>query len=173
MRSSTPISGIGLGALLVVGGTPSVVGAAGGLNLFPDPAHVLLNLAIFLALVWPTKRFLLDPLLGVLEARGQRTLGALERAEALLREAAETRERFEAELAGVHAEAEARRAEILGEGETQAREVLQAARDAGARSVEAVRETLASELVQARQTLRADASGLANEAAARILGRAL
>ena len=173
LRSVTPVCGIGLGALVIVGGTPSLVGAASGLNLFPDPAHVLLNLAIFLALVWPTKRLLLAPLLRVLEARAQRTVGTLERAEALLREAAKTRERFESRLAGVHAEAEARRSEILGEGEAQAREALQAARDEAARSIGAVREAISSELVQARQALRADAAALANEVAARILGRAL
>ena len=154
-------------------GLPSVGLAAADLNLFPNPLHVLLNLAIFLALVWPTKRFLLDPLLGLLEARERKTVGALAEAESLLREAAESRERFEAQLAGVHARAEARRAEILGEGETEARELIQAARDDAANTVEQIQGTIRSELVDARRSLRTDAASLANEAAGRILGRAL
>lgn len=162
-----------MATLVGVAGAPSLAEAASELNLFPDPRHVLLNLAIFLALVWPTKRFLLDPLLGVLEARAERTAGALEQAEGLLREAAETRKGFETRLAGAHAEAEARRTELLAEGEAQAREAVQAARDDAARSVEAVRETVSTELTEARRSLREDAATLASEAAGRILGRAL
>ena len=146
---------------------------ASELNLIPDASVVATNIALFLLLIYPVNRLLVQPLLRVLDEREARTSGALEQSRRLVDEARASRVDLEIRLSEARTRSQARRSAILSAGEIEERAVLDAARDAGSEIVESVRQSVRSELVEARRSLQADARELAREAATRILGRAL
>lgn len=153
-------------------GSPVAVEAA-ELNLIPDAAVVASNVALFLLLIYPVNRLLVQPLLRVLDERAARTSGALAQSQKLGDEARSQRVDLEARIAQARSQAQARRSAVLADGEVQERAVLEAARDEAAGMVETVRASVQSELSEARRALQSDARALAREAATRILGRAL
>ena len=136
-----------------------------------DPKIFLLNFVVLLLLIYPVNKFLLQPLVGVLQAREKATSGAQERATELAAEASRAREELEARLSSARGDGQSRRAAMLAEAEESARGVVTEARDAANREIESVRSGIADELRQARETLKSDAESLAREAAGRILGR--
>ena len=150
---------------------PSLAFAAGDFKILPDVPHMLVNLAIFAALIWPVNRLLIQPLLGVIETREERTVGALQQAAAFGDEASGARRELEGELREARSAAAAARAEVLAEAESQEQSLIAAAREAAAETVREVRDAVAQELGGARESLRADAGELAQVAAAKILGR--
>jgi F-type H+-transporting ATPase subunit b len=157
--------------LLLAGPTPAF--AAEGLNLFPRPDVLLLNLVVFAALIYPIDRLLVRPLVRVLAERESRTAGALERTDEVVTEANRIREQLESKLREARARAAEQRAAVLARGEEEERGILDRAREEAGRSLDQVRQGVGAELEAARQALTADASELAREAAARILGRSL
>lgn len=146
---------------------------AADLNLIPDVAVVATNVALFLLLIYPVNRLLVQPLLRVLDERAARTSGALAQSQQLGDDARAARVELEARQNDARARAQAQRATILGEGEVQERAVLEAARDEATQTIEGVRRSIEGELAEARRGLQTDARALAREAATRILGRAL
>lgn len=163
-------------ALWLLGGAaaiwPSTAGAA-ELNLFPDPLQVAINVALFIVLIYPVSRFLLRPLVTLIEERERRTTGVLSRVDTLLGEAAQLRETFEARMAEARARAGAQRAAVAQETEAEERRLLTEAREEAARSLEAARTSIEAEVATAREELRAEAEAIAREIASRIVGRAL
>jgi len=147
--------------------------AAAGLNLFPELEYVALNVVVFLLLVWPTNRFVIQPLLGVLRAREDRTDGALARAEEQVGETARLSDDVRARLRAARDRAQGRRAEIAAAGEGEVGQVLAQAREEGARTIASVRDGIAEELAAARTMLETETRALASDAAAKILGRSL
>jgi F-type H+-transporting ATPase subunit b len=152
-------------------GGPSTASAAEGLNLFPDPIQVAVNVAVFLLLIYPTTRFLLRPLVRVLEERERRTAGALDRVEAMLGEAAHLRQTLETRLDEARERAGAQRTARLQQTESEERQILTEARDGAAQTLEAARTSIASEVAAAREELRSEADALAREIASRVVGR--
>jgi F-type H+-transporting ATPase subunit b len=146
---------------------------ASELNLIPDAGVVATNVALFLLLIYPVNRLLVQPLLRVLDERDARTSGALEQSRKLGDEARVTGVDLESRLSESRARAQSQRSAILSDGEIQERAVLDAAREEASGIVEEVRQSVRSELVEARKALQTDARELAREAATRILGRAL
>jgi len=146
---------------------------ASELNLIPDAAVVATNVALFLLLIYPVNRILVQPLLRVLDEREARTAGALAQSRQLGEAARATRVDLEARLSEARARAQARRSAVLGEGELEERAVLEAAREAASAVVDSVRQSVETQLAEARKDLQTDARSLAREAATRILGRAL
>ena len=163
------IIGVMFGALAV----PRLAGAASALNLNPELWITAMNVIIFGALIYPTNRFLLQPLLKVLRERIEAVEGTAGRASEIREEALARRSNLEERLAQARAEALAQRVRILGETEVEEKSLIDAARATAAVSVAELRETLAGELESARSALESDARALAQEAAAKILGRAL
>jgi F-type H+-transporting ATPase subunit b len=161
-----------LGAVVWIGAAAPAQ-AAEALNLFPDPLKVLINVVVFLLLIYPTSRFLLRPLVRTLEERERRTEGALRSMDALLGESAQLRETLEARLDEARERAQAQRAAVLQEGEEEERGELTQAREQAAQKLEEARAEMAVELDAARQTLRAEAESLARELASKVLGRSL
>ena len=149
------------------------VARAAGLNLFPDLRITAVNVIIFLALVYPTNRLVLQPVLKVLRERVAAVEGPAERASEIRGEAAARRGELDARLAAARAEGQSRRAAIMAEAETEEKELTDAARRDGAAIIDEVRGALAEELASARTALEGEARALAQEAAAKILGRAL
>jgi F-type H+-transporting ATPase subunit b len=152
---------------------PSNAGAAESLNLFPDPVKVAIHVVVFLALVYPTSRFLLGPLVRTFEERERLTTGALSQMDELLGEAAQLRQTLEARLEEARERAQAQRLAVLQEAEEEERQELVAAREDAARTLEQARLSIQEEVETARQTLRTDAESLARELASKVMGRAL
>lgn len=146
---------------------------AAGLNLAPEMKLVALNVLLFVLLIYPVNRLLVQPLLRVLEERERRTSGAESEVEQLGADARAARATLDAGLLEARGHAQARRAAILAAGETEERALLDAARNDAVRNVEAVRDAVQSELDAARSALESDTRALAREAATRILGRSL
>jgi F-type H+-transporting ATPase subunit b len=147
--------------------------AGGGINLNPDWGVVARNILVFLLLVIPVNKLLLQPLLEVLRAREERTEGATERAGEIRDEAASVESELASQIADARARAQGRRGEILAEAQVHERGVVADAQSRAATQIDAVRAGIAEELDSARQSLRAEARELAREAAASILGRAI
>ena len=152
---------------------PTTARAAEALNLIPDPAHGLVNVVVFLLLIYPVTRVLLRPLVRTLEERERRTEGALGRVDALLEEAGRLRESVESRLAAAHEEARGGRGEIIQRAEEEESRKLGAAREEAARTLEQARESIAGDVEAARESLRAEADALAQELASKVLGRPL
>jgi len=146
---------------------------AAGLNLEPNFPLVALNVVVFLLLVYPTNRFVLGPLVRVLEERERRTAGAREEAARTLEGSAELQRDLDARMRAARERARARHAEIAAAAQEEIRRVLAEARDGANAELELVRSGVAGQLESARATLRTDASALAREIAAKLLGRAL
>ena len=146
---------------------------AADLNLIPQAEVVAANVALFLLLIYPVNRLLVQPLLRVLDERDSRTSGALAQSHKLADEARAARTELEARVAEARGRAQARRAAILADTEAQERALLDAARNDAMQNVESVRNAVQSELDAARAALESDTRALAREAASRILGRAL
>ncbi len=169
---SGPSPRLSTSAVLVALALP-VSANASELNLIPDAGVVATNVALFLLLIYPVNRLLVQPLLRVLDERAARTAGALEQSRRLADDARATRTDLEARLTEARARGQARRAAILSDGEVQERALLEAAREEASGIVETVRQAVQSELIEARAALQTDSRALAREAATRILGRAL
>jgi F-type H+-transporting ATPase subunit b len=128
---------------------------------------------IFAVFAWVVNRLLFTPLVRILTEREARTRGDEQRAAELRSEAAQAVERLDAQLREARIQAQRTRAGLLAEAEAEERRVLDLARGEAARASAAVRSSVASELETARAALGAQATGLAREAAAQILGRPL
>lgn len=146
---------------------------AAELNLFPDWGVVAVNVVVFLALIYPTHRYVLRPLVDVLHRREERTSGSLEAAAEAEGEAAELEQRLEVGLIEARQRAQARRNELGAEAQRREREIIDGARSDARETIERMRGELEQQLESARGALRADAEALAGEAAERILGRPL
>ncbi|MFI5314273.1 MAG: ATP synthase F0 subunit B [Myxococcota bacterium] len=145
--------------------------SAADLNLIPHWPYVATNVVVFGLLIYPVNRLLIAPLLRLAEERERRTAGALDEASRLDGEASAFGSQLEARLVEARKRAQARRAAIMADAESQERALLEAASADAARSFDSVRASIADDLASARLTLETDARSLADEAAARLLGR--
>jgi F-type H+-transporting ATPase subunit b len=150
------------------------VASEGGLVLLPDLTGKLpILIVLFALLVYPVNAILFKPILQVLDAREDRTAGTRSRAEKIMSNADETLAKYESVVREVRVEAEqARKREAAAAREENAT-VVDTARAEAERQLERAGTELEEALVQSRQTLRAGAQSLADEAASRVLGRAL
>ena len=146
----------------------------GDLVLLPDLTGKLpILIVLFALLMVPVNAILFKPIFQVLDAREERTTGTRKRAEKIMHDAEEALADYERAVREVRAEAEqARKREAAAAREENAT-LIDAARAEAERHLERAGTELAAALEESRQTLRADAQGLADEAASRVLGRAL
>jgi len=152
---------------------PDLCLAAEGLTLFPKLEPFVINLVTFLVLIYPIKRWLLEPLSNVLAERELKTSGAAEQSSQLQQQAAALAADIDARLRDARAASQRARAAVLAEAEAQERQILDEARGEAARKISALRESIQQEVASAREGLRAQGSMLAQAAASRILGRSL
>jgi F-type H+-transporting ATPase subunit b len=136
-------------------------------------ATILLQLALFLVLMVLLSQFLFQPLLRLFDARERRIDGAQE-------EAKQYRENADQKAAIIeervqHARQEAR--ETLNEFKVRAKgredEIIGAAREVSQTRLNDARQTLEQQMEQAKTKLNDDAMTLAEDMAAKALGRAL
>ncbi len=146
----------------------------GDLVLLPDFTGKLpILILLFALLVVPVNAILFKPIFQVLDAREERTTGTCKRAEKIMNDAEKTLANYERAVREVRADAEQARKREAAAARQENRTVVDAARADAERHFERARTELAAALEQSRQTLRADAQSLADEAASRVLGRAL
>ncbi len=152
----------------------AAVASEGGLVLLPDWTGKLpILIVLFALLMVPVNAILFKPIFQVLDAREERTSGTRARAEKVMKDAEETLAGYERAVREARAESEqARKREAAAAREENAT-VIDAARAESESHLESARAELAAALEQSRQTLGSDARHLADEAASRVLGRAL
>jgi F-type H+-transporting ATPase subunit b len=152
----------------------AAVASEGGLVLLPDWTGKLpILIVLFALLMAPVNAILFKPIFQVLDAREERTGGTRKRAEKIMKDAESTLAGYEQAVREARAEAEqARKREAAAAREENAT-VIDAARAESASHLESARTELAVALEQSRQILGGDVRSLADEAASRVLGRAL
>lgn len=138
--------------------------------LKPEPAPLILGLALFLLLLWTLGRHLLPRIERVRSERWEATEGRAERAEALLAEAEATREARLRELAEARHEAARIREEYAERGAA----AMVAARTMGIRDRDELlatgRARIAADRAEAARLLRQDVGELAVTLAGRVIG---
>lgn len=136
-------------------------------------ATILLQLALFLVLMVMLSQFLFQPLMRLFDARERRIDGAQEEAKQY-RENADQKAAIIEERVN-HARQEAR--ETLNEFKARAKnrevEIIGAAREVSQGRLSEAREALEQQVDQAKSKLNNDAMSLAEDMAAKALGRAL
>ena len=152
----------------------SAAASEGGLVLLPDLTGKLpILVLLFALLVYPVNAILFKPIFQVLDAREERTTGMRKRAEKIMNDAEETLANYERAVREVRADAEQARKREAAAARKENATVIDAARADAERHLERAMTELAAELEQSRQALHADAQSLGDEAASRVLGRAL
>jgi len=147
--------------------------ASEGLNLAPSPIPLAINFITLLILIYPVKRWLLEPLASVLAEREARTSGSDDRSSELLSNADAIAEQIETRLRDARIASQRARSEILATAQANERQILEAAREDAVRQVSEIREILGRELASARNQLASQGASLADLAASQILGRAI
>ncbi len=146
----------------------------GGLVLLPDWFGKLpMLIVLFALLMYPVNTLLFKPIFRVLDAREERTAGTRKRAEKVMKHAEETLADYERAVREVRAESEQARKSEAATARKENSTVIDEARSESERQLERARTELAAALEESRQTLGANAQGLADEAASRVLGRPL
>jgi F-type H+-transporting ATPase subunit b len=134
-------------------------------------ATLLVEVIAFLFFIWSFKRFLWTPILSAMEAREQRIADGLGAAERGQRDMENAKER----AAEIIKEARDRSMEIIEHANRRASEIIEEAKAQAygerERQVEAAKADIEQETREARETLRTKFSGLAVEAAERIIRR--
>lgn len=141
--------------------------------LIPDFKIFAILVAVFLVLLIPLNQILLRPLLGALEEREKRIEGARQNAEAVAAKAEEILQRYETEIREARLRADQSHKTALHGARTEMFQVTADARRFAEDELDRARNEVSRALVGARSELQGHASRLAEEAAAKILGRSL
>ena len=153
-----------------IGSTLSAAMSGGAIKLDLDRT-VLLQMALFAALVLVLRPLLFDPVLRVFEEREKRTEGARDDARELQEKAGELLRQYERELERVQQVANEEREKLRAETARLEAQILAEAREATTRIVEEGRARIHAEVAAVGAELAKDAPALASIMAARVLGR--
>lgn len=134
---------------------------------------LLVQIVVFLTLIWFIKAFLWKPLIGVMDDRKKHIADGIAAAEQGRKEL----ERAETQVERAIEEARQRANEIVDNSNRRAREIVASARGEAeaerGRELERAREEIDQMVRQARETLRGDFARISAAAASKILGREL
>lgn len=154
--------------------TPEMAAAAGGLNIMPDLYGLLpVMIVLFVLLILPVSRFVVQPMLRVLDERRERIEGRRERSRKIQSEAHLVQDRYEEAVGGARETAQNARREVLEDARKTQTGITGSARSAAEAKVTEARNEVARKLDAAREQLRSEAEDLAREAASSVLGRRL
>jgi F-type H+-transporting ATPase subunit b len=131
----------------------------------------LVQVVLFIALTLILKPLLFDPMLKVFEERERLIDGAKSQARHLDEKAAGALTHYETELAKARAAGASEREKVRAEGLKREQEILTAVRESTARVLEEGKRAARDEAERARTALRAQSAALAQDVAARVLGR--
>jgi F-type H+-transporting ATPase subunit b len=134
-------------------------------------ATTLIVVVLFVGFTLVIKPLLLDPMLRLFEEREKRIDGEKARARAIDEKSATALRDYEKAMAAARATANAEREKLRGEAAKKEQEILARARAESAEALENGKRAVMAEAVRARADLKADATKVASELAARVLGR--
>jgi F-type H+-transporting ATPase subunit b len=136
-------------------------------------ATVLVQLAVFLVMFLILRLLLFRPVLRLIEARREATLGVQKRAAEVLAEAEGLATDLERQLLDVRTAAGGERERMLDQARQQERKVIVALRDECRTLVTQASARAEEDFQEVRQQLRANVPQLARFVSSRILGRSL
>jgi F-type H+-transporting ATPase subunit b len=134
-------------------------------------SQIVYQALLFVVLYFALKKLVFDRFLANIDARHQRTRGALEQATKLRDEAARLSSEYETQLAELRREAAAAGEEIRRRAENEERELLESARQEAARSIADARGRIAAEVETTRAALSAETAKLVEEIVRNVLKR--
>lgn len=147
--------------------------AGGGIEIMPSPGRLIPLIVLFLLMVVPVNRLIIQPLLSVIDERESRIAGAQVRASQVGKRADDILQAYETRVAGARESAEDERRGALDEARHRQAQRVAEERGAAETRIEEARREIDGALEQARGELRSQAEGLARQAAERMLGRSL
>jgi F-type H+-transporting ATPase subunit b len=133
--------------------------------------QILYQALLFVALYFALKNLVFDPFLANLDARGERTRGALEQATQLRHQIAQLESEYEKQMAELRREAAVAGEDIRQRAEGEERRLLESAREEASRSLAEARQRIAAEAEATRGALGADTSRLVEEILRNVLKR--
>ena len=132
---------------------------------------LIVQMIVFIVLIWFTMKFVWPMILGPMNEREQRIAQGLAAAEEGEKELSQARDKAD----GIIREARERANQIIDHAQHRANELVEQARGAatteGARLVAAAQQQIELDTTRARETLRREVAGIAVGAAAKLLGR--
>jgi len=153
--------------------TTSLLAMSGGGVRIDFDRTFLVQMVIFAALIVVLKPLLFDPVLRVFQERERRTEGAREDARQMQEEAGELLQEYERALARVRQVASEERERVRFDTRRLEAQIMQEATVAAAEIVQEGRSKIAAEVAGMQKDLDAQATAIAQEMAARVLGRSV
>ena len=132
---------------------------------------IVYQAALFVALYFVLKKLVFDRFLANLDARHDRTRGALEAATRLREEAARLQADYEDQMAQIRRRAAAAREETRRQAEQEERELVESARHEVASALAEARAKIAEDTAATRAALAGEVTRLSEEILASFLGR--
>ena len=132
---------------------------------------LIIQLIVFLLLVWFTMSFVWPPLAAKLDERAEKIREGLSAADKAKSELATANKRIESELSSARTDAAQRLADAERLAQSMIEEAKSRASDEGAKIVAAARAEAEQESTKARETLREQVAALAVKGAEQILRR--
>ena len=132
---------------------------------------LIIQLIVFLLLVWFTMKFVWPPLAAALDERAAKIREGLSAADRAKAELASANKRIEEELSSARTDAAQRLADAERLAQTMIEEAKSRASEEGAKIVAAARAEAEQEATKARETLREQVASLAVRGAEQILRR--
>jgi F-type H+-transporting ATPase subunit b len=132
---------------------------------------IVLQILIFVILWLILKNLLFQPYIALLDERQQKTAGARDRSDILEHESDRLRMQYEEGIAKAQAAGYAAKDLIVQRARQERESILGQAREEAAGFLERARAEIQRELAQERGLLIQEAHGVAQEMAAKILGR--
>lgn len=136
------------------------------------PLAVVYQAVLFVALYFALKSLVFDRFLANLDARHQRTRGALEESAKLREQAEQLVADYELEMAKIRREAATLGEQIRRQGEEAERDLIETARREAAQTLAAARARIADEANAAKRTLEAEVGTLSERVLEMLLKRA-
>jgi F-type H+-transporting ATPase subunit b len=132
---------------------------------------LIVQMLVFIVLIWFTMKFVWPMILGPMDARSQKIAAGLAAGEKGTQELASANERAEV----IMREARERAAQIIDQAQHRANDMVEEAKGAataeGARLLASAKEQIDLEAAHAREALRRDVAQIAVSAASKILER--
>jgi F-type H+-transporting ATPase subunit b len=132
---------------------------------------IVYQAALFVALYFVLKKLVFDRFLANLDARHDRTRGALEAATRLREEAARLQADYEDQMTQIRRRAAAEREETRRQAEQEERELVESARHEVASALAEARAKIAEDAAATRAALAGEVTRLSEEILASFLGR--
>ena len=132
---------------------------------------IFIQAGIFLLVLFGLNPILLKPIQRIIEARHAGTGGKTEDTARLTAEANAKRKEYEERIAAVRKDAGATREALRNEGRKDERELVEQARSRAEETISKGRDDIEAQAATVRGTLKSDVDALAQQLAAKVLGR--